>query len=413
MRRALLTIIILTWTGPLLAEPIYYQIDDSPHDYRKRAPRDRFSGFKEELESGRAILDQSSERTFVESLLKTLDVPASSQMLVFSTTSLQLSLISPSNPRALYFTEDLYIGFVPGGRIEIASIDPDLGGIYYIFNIPKSAVPAKVERSERCMNCHASADTQYVPGLVLKSVIPGRNGGSLTAFRQERTGHGVAFHERFGGWYITGQGSLTNHHGNKLGRFASGALLESAIEPGRSYDPARYPIPSSDVLPQLIHEHQVGFVNRFVEASYFLRQVLSESEGKLTAAASALLDERVRILVGYLLFADEAPLPAEGVEGDPAFKRDFLRNRRATAKGISLKDFDLRARLFKYRCSYMIYSAAFKGLPTLIKRRIYHRLSEALREDNALAEFSYLPPSEKRSIRRILKETMNDLPADW
>ena len=31
-------------------------------------------------------------------------------MLVFSTTSLQLSLISPSNPRALYFGEDMYLG---------------------------------------------------------------------------------------------------------------------------------------------------------------------------------------------------------------------------------------------------------------------------------------------------------------
>ena len=112
-------------------------------------------------------------------------------MLVFSTTSLQLSLISPANPRALYFNEDLYLGYVPGGRIEIVSLDPELGGIFYIFDIPKESSSLRIERSERCMNCHAAADTGFVPGLVIKSVVPGPAGGSLTAYRLEQIGHAV------------------------------------------------------------------------------------------------------------------------------------------------------------------------------------------------------------------------------
>src|SRR4029079_6968335 len=120
------------------AVPLYQQIDLPPHLYHQRTPVDRFTRLKDDLESGRIVLDRNSEKDFVISLLRALDVPASSQMLVFSTTSLQLRLITPSNPRALYFTDDLYVGYIPGGRIEVVSLDPELGAIFYIFDIPRS-----------------------------------------------------------------------------------------------------------------------------------------------------------------------------------------------------------------------------------------------------------------------------------
>src|SRR5690606_5179390 len=114
-------------------------------------------------------LESGSEKDYVASLLRALEIPASSQMLVFSTTSLQLSLISPRNPRALYFTDDLYLGWMPGGKIEIVSIDPEIGGVFYIFDIDLSGRPPEVQRSQRCMNCHSDADTRGVPGIVIRS----------------------------------------------------------------------------------------------------------------------------------------------------------------------------------------------------------------------------------------------------
>src|SRR5436190_5076737 len=173
--------------------PAYQQIDLPPHLYHQRTPADRFTRLKDDLESGRIALDRSSEKDFVISLLRRLEVPVSSQMLVFSTTSLQLRLITPSNPRALYFTDDLYVGYIPGGRIEILALDPELGAIFYIFDIPRSSANIRVERSERCANCHVGADTGFVPGLVVKSVVPGPGGGSLAAYRQEQTGHDIPF----------------------------------------------------------------------------------------------------------------------------------------------------------------------------------------------------------------------------
>jgi hypothetical protein len=332
-------------------------------------------------------------------------------MLVFSTTSLQLSLISPGNPRALYFNENVYLGYVPGGRIEVLALDPELGGIFYILDIPNESRQFKVERSERCMNCHAGDENDYVPGLVIKSVVPGPTGGSLTAYRLGQTGHGVPWNERFGGWHVAGPDALTNTWANLTGRMAEGTLQKIPNPPGKRFQWTKYPVATSDVLPQLLHEHQAGFVNRVVKASYVARTLLHANAGQLSVEQSKELDDLARSLTRYVLFADEVPLPEGGVTGDATYAADFLRNRRATPDGISLKDFDLRTRLFKHRCSYMIYSSVFTGLPSEMKQRVYRQMGEALKPENR--EYAYLPVDEKRSIAAILKATCSDLPANW
>jgi hypothetical protein len=405
-------LLILSGAAHASEQVSYDDIDAPPHNYRQRMPADRFTRLKAGFESGQIPLDRSNEKAFVLSLLKALEIPASSQMLVFSTTSLQLSLISPSNPRALYFNDDVYLGYVPNGRIEIVSLDPELGGIFYIFDVPKDTGSLRIERSERCMNCHAAADTGYVPGLVIKSVVPGPTGGSLTAYRQEQTGHDIPFDLRFGGWYVTGRHAITNHWGNLTGRLAEGNLTRIPNSPGERFRFDRYPVATSDILPQLLLEHQAGFVNRVVGASYRARTALHAGHGQLTSAQAAELDEQAKIVTRYLLFADEAPLPGS-VEGDAAYQAEFLRTRRVTASGVSLKDFELRARLFKHRCSYMIYSPVFSGLTPEMKQRVYRRMSEALSVEKPDQEFAYLPASEKKTIREILKATLTDLPRDW
>jgi hypothetical protein len=399
-------------TAAALPEPDFRDLDRPPHEYHTRTPRDRFTRLKDDLESGRLALDQSSERGFVISLLQALEIPVTSQMLVFSTTSLQLRLITPENPRALYFNEDIYIGWVPGGRIEVVGLDPELGAVFYIFDPPRLGQPVRVERSEKCMKCHAADDTNHVPGLVVKSVVPGPTGGSLTAFRIEQTGHGIPFDQRFGGWYVTG----SNHLGaweNAIGRFSAGQLLKTVIEPGTRFDFDRYPVATSDVLPQLLHEHQAGFVNRVVEAGYRARTYLFADGENLTPGHAALLDEQAQIVTRYLLFAEEAPLPPGGIQTDATYRADFLKKRRATADGLSLKDFDLQTRMFRHRCSYMIYSPVFATLPPAMKQRIYTRLASALSTEKPETEYAYLPEPEKKAIRAILLATLTDLPAGW
>jgi hypothetical protein len=400
----------LAFAGSAVAE---YEVDDPRHDYWKRPLTDPFTKLKGELEAGRAQLDTAGEKECLLSLLKALRIPATSQMLIFSTTSLQLSLISPRNPRALYFNEDVYVGFIPGGKFEIVSLDPQAGGVFYIFPVPRAGEAVRIERSTRCMNCHSREDTGYVPGLVVKSVVPGPTGGSLQSFRQGLSGHGIPYGDRFGGWYLTGKHGIVEHWGNLIGRFNDGKLTKQPIEPGRYFDFGRYPVATSDVLPQLLHEHQVGFANRVIEAAYFTRETLGQTATAPTAQQAHGLDAKARALARYILFADEPPLPAGGIEGDAAFKSDFLANRRAIPAGASLKDFDLKTRLFRFRCSYMIYSSVFQGLPAAMKLRVYQRLAQALDVQRPDPEFAYLPAAEKQGIRIILRGTLAGLPAGW
>lgn len=380
-------------------------LDKPPHLYRQQALHDRFTRLRKEIDAGTATLDRTSEKAFLESFLKLLDVPVSSQLLVFSTTSLQLRLISPSNPRAIYFNDEIYVGYIPGGRIEVVSLDPDLGGIFHIFSIPKNSEPLTVERSERCMNCHSGDDTRQVPGLVLKSVVPGPGGGSLTAYRLSDTGHMIPLSERFGGWHVTGIPGFTNHWGNLTGTLSEGKLTPIPNPFGARFDIQRYPAATSDILPHLLLEHQTGFVNRAVEATYRAREILHEDGGRPTAAHGTELDTLAREFARYILFEDEAPLPSGGIAGDPAFRRDFLAGRRAVGNE-SLKDFDLTGRLFRHRCSYMVYSPVFAGMPVEIKSRVYREIGSRL----SLPRFG---GQERESIRRILRGTLPDLPAGW
>ncbi len=389
-------------------------IGDPIHQYWTATPQDRFSLLKNELSEGKRTLDITSETAFLQSLLSALEVPVSSQMLVYSVTSLQKDMISPRRPRALYFNDDTYVGYVPGGQIEVISLDPTLGGIFYIFDDFRPGRRPQLERSEDCMRCHSPRYMEGIPGLVVESVVPGITGGGEKAFRREVTGHGIPLDLRFGGWHVTGAPPSLKHWGNLLMVYTDAGRQERPIQPGELFNLQRYLRPTSDVLPQLLHEHQVGFVNRAVQATYRARTLLQEPAGSPLAPEVALeLDRLAHGLVRYLLFADEAPLPAEGIAGDPEYKTAFATPRQPGPTGESLRDLDLQTRLLRYRCSYMIYSPAFVGLQPPLKKRIFQLLGTALSENAVPEEFAYLPKAERVAIRVILRTTLPDLPADW
>lgn len=380
-----------------------------PHNYWEKEPADRFTQFKADFEAGRVPLDFSTDKAFLKSLLQALEIPESSQMWVFSTTSLQLRFISPRNPRSVYFNEDVSIGYIPGGRVEVASLDPELGAIFYIFDIPQPGQKPVIERSDRCMNCHAGPETGRLPNWVIESSLPGPTGGSVKSFRQDETGHGIPFAQRFAGWHVTGKHHITGHWGNLIGRLSPQGVQTEAVPPGERFDVNKYPVATSDILTHLVFEHQLGFVTRVVEATYRTRALLHEDKGRLTPPHAAELDKLADELVCYILFADEARLPGGGVEGDPAFVADFLKNKRPSTTGTSLRDLDLRTRLFKHRCSYMIHSTVFQKMPAEMKFRVYRRLGQALSEGRPDPAYAYLPLEEKRAIVQILKDTVPDI----
>jgi hypothetical protein len=381
-----------------------------PHNYWEREPHDVFSELLKKMASGEVKLDTSEEKSFVRSILAALDVPVSSQLLVYSATSMQSERINARNPRALYFNEDVYVGVVPGGLVEVISIDPELGGVFHVFDYPRPGVMPRVERATKCFNCHATNATQRLPGLIAESVAPLPNGGSYESYRGKEQGHQIPLAIRFGGWHVTSAKPFGPTKEGAYAQTTANGVRIVRIKPGEMSDLGKHLMATSDILPNLVHEHQLGFDNRIIQAAYLGRE-MEVKGGALSASDEALLNDKARELVRYVLFADEAKLPPGGIVGNPQFSKDFARNKKAIANGASLKDFDLKTRMFKYRCSYMIYTPQWQKMPSIVKTRIYAGMKAAL--SGKTRDFAYLPAEERLGIVAILRETLPDLPADW
>ncbi len=404
---ALLCVCLWVCGGAALrAEIPVNRFREAPHSYFTRTPVDAFAGLIAQNDAGRWRLEGADEKAQLLSLLKALDVSVHSQLLVYSATSLQSGLILPSNPRALYFNEEVYVGYVPGGKLEVAAIDPALGPVFYLAQPVAGGGRVQAQRTERCMNCHAGRTSWGLPGLVAESVIPTPNSGaSLDGFRRELTGHTIPVAERLGGWHVTGAHERGEHLGNLLGRAEGGGYAKFENPPGSRFEWNHYPVRTSDLFSHLIQEHQIGFHNLVTLALYRTRDALAAGNGAIRAEDRAELDEIAWRLVRYLLFEGEAALPSGGLKPDPAVQGAFLARRIAAPSGASLRDLELGTRLFRYRCSYMVYTRGFLGLPVEMKQRVLKALLLALSEEGAPAVFHYLPPAEKRAIKQILRDT--------
>src|SRR5262245_16608106 len=106
--------------------------EDAAIAYSKTAAADPVARLQKKIDAGEATLAFDEQRGYLSSLLAALEIPVSSQGLVFSRTSLQVDRIAPWSPRAIYFNDEVYVGWVQGGPImEIASVDPKLGAVFY------------------------------------------------------------------------------------------------------------------------------------------------------------------------------------------------------------------------------------------------------------------------------------------
>jgi len=179
------------------------------------------------LRSGETRLVAGQVASVLSSLLRELKIPVSSQVLVFSKTSLQHEFIAPRTPRAIYFNDDVYVGFVPEGEtLELSSVDPDVGAVFYTLRQRSGAEPALVT-GPRCLQCHAIPATLAVPGHMLRSVFVRSDGRLATNTRSFLTDHRSPIEERWGGWFVSGKVGSNLHMGN--------ALLP-ASEDGSSFD---------------------------------------------------------------------------------------------------------------------------------------------------------------------------------
>jgi hypothetical protein len=404
-----------------------FDYEQPPIAYSTAIAHDRVARLAASIESGEQSLAWNEEQGWLPDLLKKLQVSPESQTLVFSKTSLQIRHIAPNNPRAIYFSDDAYLGFVPGGDlIELSAVDPLIGPVFYTLEQQKQERP-RIHRDEnQCLTCHATSKTQGVPGYLVRSVFAGSDGQPLYGLGTTTTNHTTPLEDRFGGWYVTGQHGSMRHRGNVFAKNVADHPID--FEEGANQDAVpraarieRYPRSSSDIVALMVLEHQSQMHNFITAANYEARQALAYQETMNKAlerpadfrseSTTRRIQTAAEQLVRCLLFAEEFPLTSP-IAGTSQFANEFQQLGPFDSSGRSLRQFDLQTRLLKYPCSYLIYSEAFEQLPVEIKQHVGQRLGEILFAESAERGFEHLTTESRVAIREILRETKPGLLAD-
>lgn len=407
MRRFLL---LLALVQSALAEADYWDLP--PLRYSDTKAGDSLAKLAADLESGARRIEGSTPMERLKFVLHELKVPEESQILVFSKTSHQNPLIHPKNPRALFFSENAYVGYVPGGLIEAVVHDAELGPVFYTLEAT-AKTGLKIERDlSNCMSCHGTTRTEGVPGLQVRSVFPNVDGHPLLAMGTSHVNHDTPVQDRWGGYYVTGRSSLP-HLGNRTYEEGGDDKPQPSdlADVSGLIDASKYPKATSDIVSLMVLEHQCRMNNLLTAASmqyrraHFLSRALDPQGDPDAGSAGRVADGSAEKIAECLFFKDEAD-PGEGIEGGEAFQKMFEARYPRTKAGESLADFQLYDRIFKNRCSYMVYSQAFRDLPPRVKSAVIAKMKSVLAgEDPA---FDWLKESERKRISAILTETLPD-----
>jgi hypothetical protein len=405
--------------------------------YAKPTADDAAAVLNAKLKSGEVKLEFEPVTGYLRSLLQAFDIDLESQLLVFSKTSFQSSIITPTNPRSLYFRDDVAVGWVKGGDVvEVAAQDPRQGTIFYTLDQKPGGRPALV-RNDACVSCHLSTATFDVPGMFAASMYVGPDGRTLYAPVFE-TDHRSRFDQRWGGWYVTGRHGTARHMGNGTVKDESDLanLIQDRHQNLTSLDDrvdlSSYLARTSDIVALMVLEHQMHMANMFTRLAWEARLATPEARamrivdtprpGERIIEATRVgakgiaeltlrpIDEAVRETVDYMLFVHGAPFDAP-IEGTSGFAERFAHAGPRDSNGRSLRDLDLETRLLRYPLTYMIHSAQFDALPAGVKEATFARLWDVLSgADTAPRYQERLPLSTRRAIVEILAATIDDLP---
>ncbi|MFN0168583.1 MAG: hypothetical protein ACKV22_19335 [Bryobacteraceae bacterium] len=420
--------LIPAFAAAALAQSSYILgVDDAVIGYNNSQDlEDPVARLQRRIDRGEAKLQWEDAHGYLASVLKHLGVPVSSQMLVYSKTSFQLQRITPQTPRAVYFSDDVYVGWVQDGDVvEISSVDPRKGGIFYTLDQAPADKPKLIRRDE-CLQCHASPKTQGVPGHMVRSVYTATDGYPVFQAGGFVTNHASPMKERWGGWYVSGTHTNDLHMGNSFLREKNPEALDltqgaNVMDLSKRVDLRPYLTPHSDIVALMVLEHQAHLHNLITRANYEARIALEvqASMDKALGRSGEWTDSTKRRVFGpaetmlqYLLFSDEVPLKGK-VQGTSQFTKEFAKQGPRDRKGRSLRDLDLEKRLFRYPASFLIYSDAFQQLPPAVKEHAYKRLYEVLSGKDASKAFAHLSAADRQAIREILLDTKPDFQRFW
>jgi hypothetical protein len=402
--------------------------EEPPISYSATQTNDRATAINAAFQSRADEIRSMPAKKRLKWLLDELGVPVESQIFVFSKTSLQRDLINPETPRVLYFSDEAYVGWSVTGSFEVSVFDAKLGTTFYLFDQHATKDEPLLARSGDCLLCHSRHE--HTPSLRTRTIFPDANGEPLSGSGSSNIGPSTPLAERWGGWYVTGTKAPFEHRGNLTGKKIDD-FEGPAAQPTRNLaslegvvDTRRYLLKTSDVVPLLMHDHQVHVHNVLSTANQdaqialhrwpAMREILGlPANAPPQGSCLVVFDSQAEKILDALLCRDEAAWPAEGIQSDGVFAPAYAKTSKPDAKGRSLRDLDLKTRLFRYRCSPLIYSQSFATLPKELHDIVLLRLSSGLRAFPPSPSFGHLGDDERATIHEILTQTMPDLPANW
>jgi hypothetical protein len=386
-----------------ISDAFFVHLDHVAIQYTKSPTTDVITELNRKIQAGQVNLAFEPGFGYLRSVLDALSVPKESQIAVFSKTSAQVAYIDPQHPRTIFFNDAVAVAYTRGGFIELAAQDPRQGVVFY--DVPQQPTEKPVfARQNWCLGCHNNLVTLGVPGMMVRSIPTSADGHPMAWLGNYTSDHRSPFERRWGGWYVTGDAPSIKHLGN-IARSDASAIpeashLDSLAEPA-SGSFSNF----SDIVALMVFEHQVHMTNLITRIGWQARVGVADKRDDLKEG----LDLSATDVVDYMLFVDEAPLPGQ-VRGSSGFAEKFAGEGPNDRQGRSLRQLDLQNRLMRYRCSYMIYTAAFDALPTEAKDAVYRRLWSVLSGQDSAPKYQKLPIAERKAIVEILRDTKNDLP---
>lgn len=406
--------VILLQSNLIEAAP-HLNFEAAPVNYSHATPQNVITQLQRELDAGEKMWTYADDFGYLLPLLKELKIPVSSQMLPFSKTSLQRHLIGPDRPRALYFNDDAYVGYVQDGILELMVSDEKLGMVFYTLK-QTPAKPQIQRQVASCMTCHASTRTKNIPGLLVRSMFVDPEGLPVLSEGSYRTDHSSPLSQRWGGWYVTGSHGKTAHMGNfhlpsskrpkKTIENKSGQNVKNLSQLTQI---AKYPAPHSDLVALMVFEHQIDAHNYIIRTNYAWQIDVHHGDAE---KRDAVWKQEVGQLVKYLLFDKEAKLEYL-IQGTSSFATEFAKRGPFDSEGRSLRQFDLQRRLFQFPCSYMIYSNAFQSLPEPVRIDVYQRLKRVLTGSDESLLTHKMSEMDRQNLLQLLPETIPDLKQVW
>src|SRR5258708_3150080 len=262
-----------TWLSDWQESVIHYDSDEGL--------KDPVALLQRRIENQKVTLKFEKSRGYLKSLLDALQIPRSSQGLVFSKTSSQSDWTSARTPRALYFNDNVYVAWTPDApQIDLISMDPNKGPIFYVLSQKPQGSPAFVRQTD-CRLCHQGGKTMFWPGLVAKSVHTTADGKPVSREVAFSLGHETPLSFRWGAWYVTGAlhgmpekvsyfGNIFTADPDCFGQRDRSLGVDVKDLKG-IIDCIRYLSASSDVVSLLVFEHQTRMHNLLTQANYETR----------------------------------------------------------------------------------------------------------------------------------------------